>query len=166
MKKFVFGLFALLLTICLVGCVKKPQTFYKKGFKIEVPASFEEIEKDNWDIYIENDEYAIMSNRVSKLSNITDDSGNKINLAQLPLNIYFQLILSGNGIEDCDTYFVEGYNCTFYYCYYTVGEKYGYMMMVAESESFFYTINIATAYDSYKQSKQQMFEYAISIELD
>lgn len=166
MKKIILCIFAVLLTICTTGCTKKSQTFYKKGFKIEVSSSFEEVEMDKWDIYIENDQYAIMSNRVSKLSTIEDENGNSLSLTKLPLSVYCQLILDKSGIGDADTYLVEGYNCTFYYCYYSVGEKYGYMMMIAETESFFYIINIGTSYDTYKDLKQEMLEYAISIELD
>lgn len=166
MKKIIICLFTLALTICFVGCTKKTQTFYEKGVKIDVPASFEKLEMENWDFYIENDVYAIMSNRVSKLSTIKDENGNSLSLASIPLDVYYKIIVNSSGIGDADTYLVEGYNCTFYYCYYTVGEKFGYMMMVAESESFFYIINIATAYDSYKQLKQEMLEYAISIEID
>lgn len=165
MKKIILCILALFLTIGFTGCSAKTKEFYKKGVKVTLPSDFEEYEHDRWDFYVENDEFAIMSNRVSKLSNFTDTSGNTVNLAKLPLKAYMTLILASYNV-DAGIYYVQGYNSTFYYCYYTIGEDYGYMMMVAETESFFYTINLCSDYDSFQQSKEKLFEYAISIQLD
>jgi hypothetical protein len=53
------------------------------------------------------------------------------------------------------------------YCYYTdANQKYAYMLVTAESDNFFYTINIACDYEDLEESRLKMLEYAISIEVE
>lgn len=165
MKKFILCLSVIILTICLTGCMGKTERFEGKGVSIVLPSDFEVVETEKWDFYVENDEVAIMSNRLGRWTSIEDANGNKISLSILPLKTYYEMVLTAYKLE-VDTYFVEGYRSTFYYCYYTVGEDYGYMMMVAATEGYFYTINLCVDYGVFQESKQQLLEYAISIELE
>ena len=103
-----------------------------------------------------------MSDRISKFSQI-----NGLDLSKLSLEEYLNSVLATYGIQDSTTtYLVEGYYATFYYCYYTVEEKFGYMMMVAESDAFFYLINLAADYDVFQETKPLLMEYAVKIQIE
>ena len=47
-----------------------------------------------------------------------------------------------------------------------VEEKFGYMMMVAESDAFFYLINLAADYDVFQETKPLLMEYAVKIQIE
>lgn len=162
MKKILLVLCLLVFTFAFTGCGAETEEFDRKGITIVLPSYFEEIESEKWDFYVASDKVDIMSDRVSKYSNIND-----LDFSTLSLEEYMNYILLRQGIqESTTTYLVEGYYATFYYCYYTVNEEFGYMMMIAESDAFFYIINLATDYDIFQETKPLLMEYAVKIQIE
>ena len=106
------------------------------------------METEKWDFYAENDEYAFMSTRISKKSEIPSKEEGKpaVKLENLTLQAYLSLTLGAYGISvdenDGNTitiYYADTFGSGFYYCYYKDGSgKYGYMLLVKESLNYFY----------------------------
>lgn len=163
MKKIFLLISLFIFTLCLYGCTVKTETFTGSGISIDLTSDFEEYEVENWTFYVENDEIAIMCNSFNKQSSI-GAVGNQIPLGTLNLETYMNVMLEAYGIS-ATTYLVEGYNTTFYYCYYTVQQKYGYMMMVTQDSSYFYVITLSCDYKDFQTMKPVLFDYAVSIEL-
>lgn len=153
--------------------VTTPRTkkFEGRGVEITLASDFKIVENENYDFYVTNDEIYFMSTRLGKLSNITDTNGTKHELSKLTLNSYLALVLAtyGLGTEDnnISIYYMENYYEDFYYCYYKDGNSnYAYMLIVADSENFFYTMNIACAADKIDEYRTKMLQYAITIEVE
>ncbi len=173
MKKMLLCLSILLLTVLLPGCMVKSEIFEDKGVKIKLTSDFEEVDVEQWDYYLENDTIAFMSNRIGKLSQIEGANGESLKLLDLSLQQFLVVALQLNGItmEQISIYKVETDKSDkdFYYCYYSVEAKentYGYMMMVMESDNFFYTMNFSTDYDVFEENKSLLLSYAVTIEIE
>ena len=160
MKKILLIICIFVLTFALTGCVVKDEIFAGGGLTVKLTSEFKEYDSDKWDLYLENnDKVAFMSIRYNKQSKFGE-----VELKNYSLKEYMNLTLTLNGI-DATTYVVEGPNGTFYYCYYTVGTDYGYMMVTMENSNYFYTINLSAPYGSFQESKPLLFQYASTIKI-
>lgn len=155
----------LFLTLCVVfitGCTMDTQsetTRTKEGVTITLPTAFEEFESDNWEVYYESADYAFMSKRSIK-SKYKDVVSNA--------NEYINYLLKLHELE-ATVGRVDGINESFYYCYYTDYENdkptYGYMMMVFESEDYFYLMNFSSVADKFQDSKVMLLQFALTIKV-
>lgn len=161
MKKVLF----IILTLCMffmVGCqmdTSKEVTRTKEGVTITLPAAFQEFESDSWEVYYVSADYAFMSKRTikSKYKGIVSNANEYINYL---LTLHEVKATVGR---------VDGVNDSFYYCYYTDYENdkplYGYMMMVFESEDYFYLMNFSSVPEKFQDSKVMLLQYALTIKV-
>lgn len=137
------------------------KTFQNGGIFVTLNTNFKEYEVTGWDIYLYDGESALMSQRVSKQSNINDMDFSSLNLKQ-----YMQLVQSLNKME---AYVYEDktiYGESLLYCYCKKPEgtvDYGYMMMALESKGYFYTINLSCPYEKFEDYKPLFLRYAKGI---
>ncbi len=158
MKK---ALFLLLVFIFLLsGCRLEPisdHTFTKEGVTITLPSDFVEYESERWELYCANNEYTFMSKRQIR---------SKDEYKLLTAKTYMQYVLASYDL-DVTIRCVDGYNEVFYYCYYNTYKddtpEYGYMMMVFESDDYFYIMNFASNYEIFEDSKALFLQYALTI---
>lgn len=165
----------------LLVTTPKPKTFEGKGVTVELLSDFKVFESEKWQFYAENKDIAFMSERVGKLSTITDKNGNKLSFSTFTLETYLNFILATNQLftedgenssYDVDIYEAEIYSESplkgqMYYCYYKDYEgNFAYMLVVRESENFFYTINIACDADQLNAYRTKMLQYAMSIDVE
>lgn len=153
----------------------RAKVFEGRGVVVTLESDFKEVDSEKWDFYVENDEIAFMSNRFGKLSNFETETG-QINLKDFNLQSYANLILAvyeiGTEENPISTYTIERYNKSvkegeLIYCYYKdSAEKYAYMLVLAESDNFFYTINIACDAEDLEANRVKMLQYAISIDVE
>ena len=160
----------------LVVTTPREKVFEKRGVTVVLESDFKVVETEKWDFYAENDEYAFMSTRISKKSEIPSKEEGKpaVKLENLTLQAYLSLTLAAYGISvdenDGNTitiYYADTFGSGFYYCYYKDGSgKYGYMLLVKESLNYFYTMNIACDADQLNSSKTKMLQYAVTVTVD
>lgn len=162
MKKIFLLISLFIFTFCLYGCTVKTETFTGGGISVDLTSDFEEYESENWTFYVENDDIAVMCNSFNKQSSIGNEQ--KFPLGTLTLENFMDVMLAIYGIE-ATTYLVEGVNETFYYCYYTVNSKYGYMMLVLEDFNYFYVVALSCSYKDFQTTKPLLFNYAASIKV-
>jgi uncharacterized protein YxeA len=166
-------------TTFLLLTTPRAKQFEGRGVVVTLESDFKVYENENWDFYVENDEIAFMSNRFGKLSNFPNANGEgSISLKDFSLKSFTNFVLAQYHIggEDDENpisiYYIERYHKNvnegqIMYCYYTdANQKYAYMLVTAESDNFFYTINIACDYEDLEESRLKMLEYAISIEVE
>ena len=180
MKKILVSIFMVILILIsgflayLVLTTPKAKVFEKKGVTVELTSDFKEVKTEKWDFYVENAEYAFMSNRFSKKSTFETPNGVELELSTLTLQSYLSLILAAYGLSSDESqanattiYYVDTYGSGFYYCYYKDAEaKYAYMLLVKESLNYFYTVNIACDADDLNDSRAQMLQYAVTVTVD
>ena len=182
MKKVLVTIVMVILVLCsgfltfLLLTTPRAKTFEGKGLKVELASDFEVIDSEKWQFYAENKDIAFMANRIGKLSTIKDSEGKEIKLVDFSLQSYlsFTLAMYNLGTKDnaisiysVDTYNESSHETKMYYCYYTDAEgKYAYMMVVKESENFFYTMNIACDADELSVHRTKMLQYAISVDVE
>lgn len=182
MKKVLVYILMLISVVFISGCgdsfTKKEQDDFKEeimnelkvdklfqgtGVFVTLDSSFVEYESDVWDMYLYNGEFAFMSQRISKQSNL-----NGMSYSQLTLKQYFQLVMTTNNFE---SYIYEEktiYGDDLLYCYIKTRDAnaeldYGYMMMVMESDSFFYTMNLSCDHEQLDTNKALFERYGKSI---
>lgn len=153
----------------------RAKEFEGRGVVVTLESDFKKVDNENWDFYVENSEIAFMSNRFGKLSNFETEGGT-ISLKELNLQTYTNLILAvyqvGTEENPITTYTIERYNKSvkegqLIYCYYKDATgKYAYMLVTAESDNFFYTINIACDAEDLEENRIKMLQYAISIDVE
>lgn len=162
MKKII--LLLIMFTFIFIGCSSKEQVFAKEGLSITLTSDFEEMQYDNWDLYLQSDSITFMSSRASKDSNIGE-----LQFSNLSLKEYFNYSLAINKLET-PTYHVDGIHEYFEYCYYSTtvnGEPtYAYMFIGLEGKDHFYTVNLCCDYDQLENFKPIFFKYALSIKVD
>jgi len=152
----------------------RAKVFEKRGVTVTLESDFKVYESENWNFYVENDEIAFMSNRFGKLSEFTYGEGEdqkKVSLKDFSLDTFMNLVLTLYGIDTPENpvtkYTIDAYDNYFYYCYYFDGnEKYAYMFLTAETDNFFYVVNIACDADAFNDSRVKMLQYAVSIEFE
>lgn len=165
MKKILYSFIIVIFMLVITGCSVKSKTYSKEGVSVTLLSDFEEYESSKWDMYLENDDLAFMSNRLKKTTKIENADLTKFTLEQ-----YTMYILSTSGVS-APIYKVDGMNGTFYYFYYNVYEDkndplYGYMMVVMEGEDHFYTMNFSSDYAKFENMKKVMFQYAMTIAVE
>ena len=162
MKKILLILFVIILTGFFSGCIVKEKTFSHRGLSVTLKSDFKEYDHKEWELYLYNDQQvAFMMNKISKKSSLEG-----LKLSELSLSQYMSLYTYLYDVKDRKSYKVEAVNVTFEYCYFTSGEQYGYMFIVLEDEDYFYNINLSTPYETFENSKEMLFEYAITLKLE
>ena len=182
MKK-VFVSITIVILLLIVGFLSylllsepREKEFEGRGVTVTLESDFKPVESKNWDFYVENEEIAFMCNRFGKLSNFKDENGNEISLKDFGLSTFTNFVLTvykiGTKENPISTYSIERYNKEvkegqLIYCYYKDAEgKYAYMLVTAESDNFFYTINIACDAEDLDEYRVKMLQYAISIDIE
>ena len=185
MKKVLISIsFVVLILICgfttfLLVTTPRAKEFEGRGIVVTLESDFKVYKNENWDFYVENDEIAFMSNRFGKLSTFPSVNGQgDISLKDFSLKSFTNFVLAQykiggeNNENQVSIYYIERYHKNvnegqLIYCYYTdANQKYAYMLVTAESDNFFYTINIACDYEYLDANRLKMLEYAISIEVE
>lgn len=160
MKK-VLILFLVLFTCFIAGCqmdTSSEITRTKEGVTITLPTGFQEFESDNWEVYYESADYAFMSKRVIKSKYPSNFHGEE----------YIHYLLQIHELQ-ASVGRVDGVYDAFYYCYYIdyADEKptFGYMMLVFESEDYFYLMNFSSVPDKFQDAKVMFLQYALTIKV-
>ena len=176
MKKIIYPIcLSVLVVVAGVLCflllnTVKPKTFEGRGVEVTLSSDYKVKESQAWDFYVENGDIAFMSNRIGKLSQI-GEGDNKISLQTLNLQAYLVLTLAAYKIdeENITIYEVEKYDLkdSFLYCYYTDAEqKYAYLLMVKESENFFYTINVSCDNSKLTDLRDELLAIAVTVRVE
>ncbi|PKK86806.1 MAG: hypothetical protein CVV63_03575 [Tenericutes bacterium HGW-Tenericutes-8] len=160
MKKSVFLVFLLAFSLMLTGCTKADKTFTGAGVSITLNESFVEKEVVQAPLYLESQDHIFMAIRELK----TDLSGYNITT----LEGYINAVLSNSG-KTAEVFTKEGTEETYMYAYYesTVGDQtFGYMLLVFEGDTHFYSMNFGCLSSKLEKNKDQYFDWAKTITIE
>ena len=158
MKKKVFLLFLVILSLFIVGCTKKEKTFDKGAFKIVLTDDFEEdyYKQVNY-IFMSNDSTitALKENyEILKTVNINEESS---------LEDYAKAVLKANN-KEAIIIAEEGFS---YFTYDTMvnSTKFYYLSVVKKGKDGFWLINFMCLYEDKDKLKDDYLKFARSIEI-
>lgn len=160
MKKSMFIVFLLAFSFMLAGCKAESKTFTGAGVSITLNDSFIEKEVVQAPLYLESQDHIFMAIRETK----TDLSAYSITT----LESYISAVLS-NSNKTADVLTSEGTDETYLYAYYesTVGDQtFGYMLLVFEGESHFYSMNFGCLSSNLDDNKDLYLDWANTITVE
>ena len=153
---FVMGLFGFALMGCDL-CAPEEEVFTGGGITITLNDNFIKTDTVMVPMYLESMDHIFMGEREAKSLFVDTEITN--------LTEYAEAILEYGGYTDstvCQS--EEGYEYVYAYYSATVDEnKFGYMMICMESDSYYYLMNLGCFYDDLEDSKEQYIEWANTI---
>lgn len=159
MKKRMLLVLMFVLVVSLVGCSESEKTFSGAGVSITLNESFVEKEVIQAPLYLESQDHIFMSMRETKQELSPYDIST--------LEEYIDAVLLNSG-KDAET-FIKGDESAYMYAYYesTVNDqKFGYMLLVFESEEYFYSMNFGCLASKLEKNKELYFNWASTITVE
>lgn len=148
----------LMVSFGLMGCTATPMEFSGSGITITLTDDFLEEDVIQAPFYLESRDHMFMGMRESKASLVSYYINS--------LSDYIDAVLEAGGLPSIDKFTQDDGDVEYMYAYYskTVGEvDYGYMLIVMESEDYFYTMNFGCLNDKLDDNKDQYFQWLETI---